>query len=73
MIQAKFKVDHVVRNETSETIVCNPVYSADKANPNFSWSQATPSGKLELTITNKAAFGYFELGKEYLLNFTKVN
>lgn len=53
MIQAKFKVDHVVRNETSETIVCNPVYSADKANPNFSWSQATPSGKLELTITNR--------------------
>jgi hypothetical protein len=46
-----------------------PVYDADPAHPNFEWSKATPSGYVELTITNEAAFSAFEVGAEYLLTF----
>jgi hypothetical protein len=46
-----------------------PVYDSDPASPNFEWSQATPSGYLELAITSAAAFGAFEVGQEYLLTF----
>jgi hypothetical protein len=50
-----------------------PVYDADPDSPNFEWSQATPSGYIELAITNAAAFGAFEPGQEYLLTFELGN
>lgn len=46
-----------------------PVYDSDPSSPNFEWSQATPSGYIELAITNEAAFARFEPGREYLLTF----
>ena len=46
-----------------------PVYDADPSHPNFEWSQATPAGYIELTITNDAAFDKFEPNAEYLLTF----
>lgn len=49
-----------------------PVYDSDPASPNFEWSQATPSGYVELTITNPAAFGQFEANKEYTLTFDEA-
>ena len=49
-----------------------PVYDADPAHPNFAWSQATPSGYVELTITNPAAFAAFEVNAEYTLTFDEA-
>jgi hypothetical protein len=46
-----------------------PVYDSDPDHPNFEWSQYTPSGYVELTITNPDAFGQFEVNKEYTLTF----
>jgi hypothetical protein len=46
-----------------------PVYDSDPSSPNFEWSRATPSGYIELAITNEAAFVAFEPGREYLLTF----
>jgi hypothetical protein len=70
MIQAKFKCTEIKFTEYSESILLSPVYSNDKKDPNYSWSQATPSGKIELSVTNKAV--KFEVGAEYLINFEKV-
>ena len=42
-----------------------PVYSSDKNSPNYSYSENTPNGALSLTITNRSAWGAFEVGKEY--------
>jgi hypothetical protein len=49
-----------------------PVYDSDPAHPNFEWSQATPAGYIELSITNPAAVAAFEVGAEYLLTFEPV-
>jgi hypothetical protein len=49
-----------------------PVYDTDPTHPNFAWSQATPSGYIELNITNPDAFSEFEVGQDYLLTFENV-
>lgn len=39
---------------------------------NKTWSKWTPSAHLTMSITNPAAFGQFEEGKEYFLDFVPV-
>ncbi len=39
---------------------------------NRDWSKWTPSGSLNMSITNPAAFNWFEEGKEYYLDFTEA-
>lgn len=55
-----------------KTVTLVPVYSSDKESPNYSWSQYTPSGKIELSITNPAAYEQFAPGKKFLLTFTET-
>lgn len=59
-------------DDTMRSVRFTPVYDADPGHPNFAWSQATPSGYVELTITNPAAFGAFEVNKEYMLTFSEA-
>jgi hypothetical protein len=55
--------------DTQRTVRFTPVYDSDPAHPNFKWSQATPSGYIELNVSNPAAFDAFEVNQEYLLTF----
>lgn len=72
MVTAKFKVSNVNDYGAYRQVFLQPVYSSDKASPNYSWSQATPSGKLEMTITNPDAFEQFRVGKTFLMTFAEV-
>lgn len=72
MVTAKFKVHQVNDFGSYRQVHLAPVYSSDKASPNYSWSQATPSGKLEMTITNPAAFLQFAVGKTFDMTFSEV-
>ena len=56
-------------DDTFRLVRFTPVYDPDPESPNFEWSQATPSGYIELGVSNPAAFGKFEVGGEYLLTF----
>lgn len=49
-------------------------YGADgnRKDENESWSKWTPSGTLQIYITNPDAFEQFEQGKEYYLTFDEV-
>ena len=69
-IRAKMKVDEVVKRPVSETIKLGAVTSDSEENKSF--SKYTPSASLEINITNEAAFGFFEAGKEYYLDFTSA-
>lgn len=71
-VTAKFKVHHVEEFETSRVVHMAAVYSSDTTSENYSWSQATPGGVIQMNITNPAAFNQFEVGHEYLVNFTDV-
>lgn len=75
-IQAKVTVSSVKvqgegENKYSEEVLMYPVYGNGEENK--SYSDATPSGSISLTITNKAAWGFFVEGKEYYVNFTPSN
>lgn len=75
-IQAKFRC-HIVRkfeatqySKASERVSFHPVYDSNPESENHKWSEATPSGEIEMSITNPSACGIFEEGKEYLVDFT---
>jgi hypothetical protein len=56
----------------SKRINLSAVYSQDPADPNFTYSQATPSATLTMTVTNPDAAGAFEEGKTYDLTFEEA-
>lgn len=68
-VTAKFRVHSIDSSPHCSTVRMSPVYSADPASENYSWSQATPGGEISMFITNPAAAGAFELNKEYIVQF----
>lgn len=54
------------------TVRLDAVYSDDKASENYSFSEATPSAQVVMTISNPDAFQAFELNKEYYVDFTEA-
>ena len=80
-IKARFYVESVTQigypgyqdqnpKVTSEKVVLQAVYSSDPANPNHSYSQATPQARVELLISNANAWGFFKPGHSYDAAFT---
>jgi hypothetical protein len=67
-VRAKFvcnaKTEHAGGNGKVELL---PVINGNDENKEF-WKY-TPSGKIEMQIDNPAAFGKFEVGKEYYVDF----
>lgn len=70
--RCKLKCQHVQDNGHSRSVLLTPVYPDKDCPENKVFWENTPSGKLELTITNPAAFGIFEPLAEYTLDITKV-
>lgn len=68
-VTARFTCAEVLWVAGFRRVKLSPVYSSDKSDPNYSWSQATPSGSIELTITNPAAFEQFVPGTLYHITF----
>lgn len=77
MVRAKFKVDKIERtkygSEEMQTICLSAVYGSDKASDeNKKFWKYTPVGNVNLGTINAEAAAYFELGKEYYIDFTKA-
>lgn len=76
-VLARFRcieIKHLVTgspNDVMATITLIPVYGDGKGNE--SWSKYTPSGKLEMNVTNPAAIAAFELGKTFQIEFSPVD
>lgn len=76
-VRAKFYVTGVFPfpaegEKSQETVQLQAVTSGSEDDPNKSWSKWTPSGQLQMTITNPAVFGAFVEGEEYYLDFSPV-
>ena len=76
-VQAKFWVQIIQHqspktqeSDTVATVTMVPVYA--DGGKNDSWSKYTPSGKIEMCVTNPDAVDQFELGGEYLITFDRV-
>lgn len=68
-VTAKFTVASVEDFGAHRKVKLTPVYSNDPKSPNYSWSKWTPSGSIELTITNPLAYEQFKPGKTYFVDF----
>ena len=74
VVRAKFRVmaiepaQNADPNNVFTTIRMIPVWEQDGVNR--TWSRATPSGELKISITNPDAIDKFDLGREYYLDFT---
>lgn len=68
---AKFKVGSVTDSgNNNHTVNMSPVYGGSDENKSF--SIYTPSGKIEMHITNPDAIGFFEPAAEYYVEFRKA-
>jgi hypothetical protein len=78
-VRAKFFVNEIKHcgtpgSDPYATIVMTPVFGTyGDGSDNETWSKATPSGKLEMAVTNPAAIDAFEIGKAYLIEFTPAD
>ena len=70
-MRAKIEVQSIINYADSITVQAFPV-KADGVPENESFNMYTPSGNLELGITNPNAFGFFEVGKQYYLDFSEA-
>lgn len=68
-IIAKMVCQSMQKSEEAETIILQAVYD-DGCEENKSFSEATPSASVNMTISNKAAFGAFVEGQKYYVNFS---
>lgn len=75
-VRAKFTVSNILKDQYGQVVVkLYAVYKGDESSPeNESFSNSTPSGNAELTITNPAASEFFEklAGKYVYLDFTEA-
>lgn len=70
-ILAKFKVGSVTDfGNNNEGVNMSPVTSGSEENKSF--SMYTPSGKIEMHITNPEAIGFFKPSKEYYVEFREA-
>lgn len=67
MVKAKVRCISVKTTENYSTVELTPVYGTGEENK--SWSKWTPSGKIELNITNPDAVSYLKVGSEFYLTF----
>ena len=76
-VRAKVTVSNILKDRYDNVVVkMYAVYKGDESSPeNESFSNSTPSGSVELTITNPAASEFFEglVGKYVYLDFTEAS
>jgi hypothetical protein len=64
-IIARLRCDQAEATQEYDQIRLQAVYSSAPGTPNQQWSKWTPSGSLQLAISNPPARGMFEVGEEY--------
>ena len=70
-LRAKFTCNDI---HSDGSVKLSAVYGTnDKDNEeNNQFSEATPCGELDMVVSNPSAKGFFEIGKDYYLDFTEA-
>jgi len=71
MIIAKFQCNTVAQSVSQdERVMLNAVYA--DSGPNKEWAKYTPSGSLDMTISNPSAQGQIKPGKFYKITIEEA-
>lgn len=72
-MRAKLCIESVTLQEWgAEQLKFRAVYGGDTNSEDNTFSEATPSASLEMTISNKALHGKFKPGQTFYVDFTPV-
>lgn len=73
-LRAKFRCDEVTNYGYGghQKVKMNTVYSSTRGTEDNQFSEATPSGSLEMMISAKGAIGWLKPGVKYILTFTEA-
>lgn len=72
-LRAKFLVNSITDfGHGMKRVNLNTVYCNKSNTENNQFSQATPSGSMEMMVTSEAAKNFFTIGKSYYLDFTEA-
>ena len=71
-VRAKMSVQVVEKSTYSELTKFQCVMGGATSKEDNSFASATPSGKMELSVDNKAVHGFFKPGKSYYVDITEV-
>ena len=69
-MRAKLKIESVTKTTYCEELKFSAVYSGDKNSEDNTFSKATPSASLTMSITNEALHGTFQPGQSFYVDFT---
>ncbi|QMR77927.1 hypothetical protein [Enterobacter sp. RHBSTW-00175] len=67
-VRAKFQCNSINKSPDNSSAVVNLMAITTGSTENEAWSKYTPSGQLQMVISNPAAFEQFEQGKEYFID-----
>ncbi|HBR1944564.1 TPA: hypothetical protein MAO59_005222 [Klebsiella pneumoniae] len=67
-VRAKFQCNSINKASDNFTAVVHLIAVTTGSAENESWSKYTPSGQLQMVISNPAVFEHFEQGKEYYID-----
>lgn len=73
-VKAKFIVEHVTKFKYGEQVKLVPVYEGATQNTSEDkhFADASPSGSLEIFISNPAVHGHFQPGDAHYITFEKA-
>lgn len=71
-IVAKMRCYTITKDDHGNETVNLQAVTGKDGTANAQWSKWTPSGRLDLTITNPPAQGQIEPGKEYLVTIASA-
>lgn len=67
-VRAKFQCNSINKSPDNSTAVVHLIAVTTGSTENETWSKYTPSGQLQMVISNPAAAEQFEQGKEYFID-----
>lgn len=72
-VRAEFHCNAINKSPDNSTAVAHLIVVTTGSAENESWSKYTPSGQLQMVISNPAAFEQIELGKEYFIDIVPAS
>ena len=67
-VRAKFQCNSIQKSQDNATAVVHLIAVTTGSAENETWSKYTPSGQLQMVISNPAAAEQFEQGREYYID-----
>lgn len=71
-MRGKFQVESINKTEHSEQLKLRAVYGGGTNAEDNTYSAATPTGTIEMTVTNKALWGKLNPGDRFYVDFVPV-